>query len=71
MSPKFKYTPLSCPFSFFKNTIQTYELQDHTNFMYLTSQVGILVLWKSLYEQYIDAIKQATVADTVIHKAFN
>ena len=33
--------------------------------------MGIPVLWKGLYKQYLDIFKQATVADTGIHKVFN
>ena len=38
---------------------------------YPVVSLGILKLWKRLYKQCLDTFKQATVADTDIHKVFN
>lgn len=33
--------------------------------------LGIPVLWKAVYKQFLDVFKQAKVADTGMHKIFN
>ena len=38
---------------------------------YPVVSLGIPILWKGLYKQYLDMFKQVIVADTGIQKVFN